>query len=700
MPKTKRAPSKRMPSSQRHKIERKKREHKRDLRRAAKAMKASGLGPKRTKKSREMAKLALKMSNANPDKEEFLKKILQGRENVRVMRATKKAEERERALRGDDAEESHNEPQPQVDQPKPTADASARSLLFIPHAKSNDFQFQFNKALEYLVYPLPPLPHEDGGGIRLNAELPVVVFVVTVDARCAVPCIPWTLLDAIVARGDEYQTAHEVKKQKAGKKRSRDETQPTLAKAVLIHFALTKVDLVSAQTIGTQFALLSDALYKRYFASDGASPSAADCEFTLRGGISFSFSPFSTQFDRTAKHMIRVVRQFSQKVAPTASHGSTTMNGKAACFVIGLSNTGRRSLSRHLLAVGTESVVSIVPLRSAQIKLSRAARSSGSETPKDHEQIDEEVDDVQARFSLPCAKPVTLIQFAEDSRWRRAAGENITGGDVIFQSFSYVEKLPEPEVIAMAIVESATDKVGLAQAFCQPMIDGALQFLRGIGKTIVREKGFHVSPLFVANAGTAGRLGASSLTASTGFCSGSQSANLTLLDATLSNATPSKLVRVSALIGAKGGKRPHVTAKRDDQHSALRLGARTFIREFTQSRHVPWAILRSADGALTPEGVARSSQIFQKEFLPPANHSESCEGALSPQKHLEYAMDGFSNLLKDSLALLPNAVVEFSPDCVAPTLHSVDEGGSETDESDTGSQDEGESPDSQSEDGG
>ncbi|RNC38329.1 hypothetical protein TcCL_NonESM12433 [Trypanosoma cruzi] len=80
MPKVRNGSSKRMTSRQRHKIERKKREHKRDLRRAANSLKKSGLGPKRTKKRRELAKMALKVSNAHPDKEAILQRVLQARE--------------------------------------------------------------------------------------------------------------------------------------------------------------------------------------------------------------------------------------------------------------------------------------------------------------------------------------------------------------------------------------------------------------------------------------------------------------------------------------------------------------------------------------------------------------------------------------------------------------------------------------------
>jgi phosphatidate phosphatase PAH1 len=83
------AKSKRQSSSQRHKVERKIREHKRDIRKAAKVMKEGGL-KLRSKKSRETAKLALRVSNAHPDKEKILTGLLKAREEAREDRAARR----------------------------------------------------------------------------------------------------------------------------------------------------------------------------------------------------------------------------------------------------------------------------------------------------------------------------------------------------------------------------------------------------------------------------------------------------------------------------------------------------------------------------------------------------------------------------------------------------------------------------------
>ena len=166
-------------------------------------------------------------------------------------------------------------------------------------------------------------------------------------------------------------------------------------------------------------------------------------------------------------------------------------------FVVGLPSTGRRSLTRALAETGTESSVAVVPLRAAQVQLIR----------------NRETESVDVRFAFPNAKNIVLVTLPEDSHLRNQLLSQLTSGDVIFQGAAYVERLPEPESIAVMILENVVDRAGISQAFCQPLFGStssegpkdAIRFLKGIGYTVRREKG--LSPLFVSGVGTAGQLG-------------------------------------------------------------------------------------------------------------------------------------------------------------------------------------------------
>jgi hypothetical protein len=656
--KTKRAGSKRMSSSQRHKIERKKREHKRDLRKAAKVMKASGLGPKRSKKTREMAKLALKVSNAHPDKESILTRLLKARESMKVQRATKKLQSEEDAFEA----MAGGTPSSEQLQQKPTT----RSLLFIPNSKQNDFTSQFTTTVEKLVFPLPPA---DGAAEEVDVAAPNAAFILTADARCALQSMPWALLDAIVARGEEFQRVTSPAPS-AGRKRGRSApVDEAPRRRVLILVALTKCDLVSAPAIGTQFSLVAEALCSRYGPSQASSADSLE----LPGGIVFCFTPVSNQFEKTTKHLLRILRQFlaTQPKVPGSTAVHSNISDKIVAVVIGFPGTGRRSLMRALQISGTDSGVSVVPLRAAVMQLFPTADSG-----------------VSTKFVFPNAKEITLVALPEDHNLRK--GSEGLAGDIIFKSPSFVEKMTEPEHVAVAVVNSVVDAVGLAQAFCQPAFRAdapagkeetesdalerearaASRFLQGIGHTVRREKGFHVCPLFVASAGTAGRLGATSLSASTAFTSRQKSTSGTLIDATFSNATPNKLVRISSVVAVSRGKtgKRNATVKRIDGHNALKLGARSFLREFCQSRNVPWAILRGPT-PLTQKAVETASRVFSLAIF---NGAKDDGKQLAPAEHFAVFLAKLTSLLKDYLILLPPNVVEFSPSTVAPAQHSLD----------------------------
>jgi len=254
----------------------------------------------------------------------------------------------------------------------------------------------------------------------------------------------------------------------------------------------------------------------------------------------------------------------------------------------------------------------------------------------------------------------------------------------VFQGTSYVERLPEPESIAVMLLDGVVDRAGISQAFCQPLYGASaegpkesIRFLKGIGYTVRREKGFHVSPLFVSGVGTAGKLGATSLTASVGFCSGQQSSQGTLLDSSFSAASPNKLIRISSVVAASRGKgKRNLAVKRVDGHNVLRIGARTFVREFFQSKHVPWGVLR-AEHALTPAGVAQSSRVLSLELF----RVGKVDAATGAQDHLDGWMEAINDLLRNVLVLLPHRVVEMNPNCVVPALHDLSEKAVEESES-------------------
>ncbi|EPY22134.1 hypothetical protein STCU_08332 [Strigomonas culicis] len=378
MVKIKGAKSKRKSSKQRHKIERKKREHKRDLKKAAKALKKNGLGPKRSKKSRDMAKLALKVSNTHPDKEEILSRVLAARENAKVM----KAEKRHRV------EEEVDD----VSQQSPAVVSNTRQLLFIPAKVGGNFKLQFRRALEELV-----LPAEASG--KDVQELPSVAYLITLDSRFAVQCVPWTLLDAIMEQAKLY----------------------TGSRNVLLLFVLTKVELVSAAALISQFSLLAAELNKRYPAK------------SIPKHIVMTFVPFSIYHDTLTKHLLRVLNQFKESEGGKSNKMKSNLSNKMCAFVIGLPNSGRRSLSRTLTQVQYQTSVGSAPLHAAQLHLTRTKE-----------------DKVETKFAIPNAKGVTLIQFPEDHTVQ-AALRTITGGDIFFRSLTFIEKCEEPEAIACAV---------------------------------------------------------------------------------------------------------------------------------------------------------------------------------------------------------------------------------------------------------
>ncbi|KEG09174.1 hypothetical protein DQ04_05681020 [Trypanosoma grayi] len=628
MPKVRSGPSKRMSSSQRHKIERKKREHKRDLRKAAKALKKSGLGPKRSKKSRELAKMALKVSNSHPDKEAILTRVLEAREKARVERAecrNKRSDEEDHV----EAVSEEAKTVRSVRQPK-------KALTYIPVRESNNFSYQFNKTLEELVYPPP----------ESLMELPSAAYVVTLDARCAVQCLPLGLLDAIVHESSIY-------KNNGGKRK------------VLVLFAITKIDLISAPALVTQISLLAYALFDRYVKRADED----DESLKLGDTISFAFCPVSNLFDKTTKHILRVLRQFLFSEGCTQSNERCNLEGKLCTFVIGLPNTGRRTLCRALLQTGNESCVSIVPVSAAQVQLMN--KNNGCQ------------EDAEMKLAFPNAKEITLLQFPEDTVLMRELS-SLSGCDVIFKSFSFIERITDPEVIGFMLFAAALDKNSLAQGFCQPgedfggssdeskVMKAAERFFRNLGHTVRREKGFYVSPLFVSNAGTMGKVSSSSLTASTRFTSRQQSTQTTLLDDSFSGATPSKLVRISSVVTAsRGKKKSNSMLKRLDSHNAMKLGARTFVREICQGKNIPWAVMRPpTKKCLTREDIEEACVLFDISLCS-GKRIGTLNTVTNQTEHLAALLDQTASMLKQYLVFLPNNVVEFDPDSIVAPLHDL-----------------------------
>lgn len=615
--------SKRKSSKQRHKIDRKRREHKRDLRKAAKHLKESGLGPKRSKKLQALTKMALKVSNANQDKEKILNRILKVREDARIEKVARRKRQADGVEEGADGAASAVPAVPL---------SSARQTLFIPVKYGGNFREQFNRVLSTLVFPTD---------LESSVDIPAAAYVVTLDSRFAVQSIPWTLLDAIVDAAGTY----------AGERK------------VLLLFTLTKIDLISAPAIATQVSLVGDALVKRYGRD------------ILNKNLVCAITPFSTYVEKSCRHFLRVLRQFQYSCSGKSAM-PTNLDHKICAFVVGLPNTGRRSLCRHLVTRTNEDGTSSVPMKAAQLQFLRRA---------DDDNDDE--DNVSVKFAFPNAKSVTLVQFSEDAELGTEL-RDVTGGDVFFRSQAFVEKTLEPEAIGVVLFGNVLDKLAIAQAFCQPyaaiQADSKLpkedqelraseRFLRELGQTVRREKGFHLSPLFVSGAGTMGKTSSSDLTGNVNFTSNQQSSRATLLDVSYSNATPNKLVRIAPLtkqLGKRGRIDPAV--KQGDSRNALRLGARTFIRELCQSKNIPWAVMRAAGRVgVTEAQVAKASEIFNVSLC-----SGVKMGEVPEQKgidHLNALIAAISATVRDALAFLPNGVVEMDPDCIAPPLHDLDE---------------------------
>ncbi|KAF5225885.1 hypothetical protein ECC02_001204 [Trypanosoma cruzi] len=630
MPKVRNGPSKRMTSRQRHKIERKKREHKRDLRRAANSLKKSGLGPKRTKRRRELAKMALKVSNAHPDKEAILQRVLQAREHA----CFKHAKQPEKSFE-ENADHRHLESACVGTCSVSSLIEAKKTLTYIPFQESNNFSYQFNKTLEELVFPPP--------GSLL--KLPSVAYLITLDSRCAVQCIPWGLVDAIVQESNIYHKSGGMRK-------------------ILLLFAITKVDLVSVAAVVTQISLLAHALFERYMKV------TKDEEFLkFNDVVSIAFCPFSKIFDKTTRHVIRILRQFFLSEHCSNSNQHCNLEGKLCSFVIGLPNTGRRTLSRTLLQHGTDSCVSLVPVSAAQLQM--VANKNGHN------------EDVRFKLAFPNAKEITLLRFPEDAVFSRELS-SLSGSDVVFKPFSFVERMSNPEVIGCILFAGAIDKVALAQGFCQPgegfigsssekqNIKAAQRFFRSLGHTVRMEKGFYVSPLFVSNAGTMGKISSSSLTASVGFASRQKSTQATLLDTSFSNATPNKLVRISSVVApSRGKKRSNTSVRRMDSHNVLKLGARTFVREICQGKNVPWAVMRPpTKKSLTKTEVDAASVLFDISLCL-GKRLGTLEAHQNPADHFAVLLDHVASLLKEYLVFLPGNVVEFDPDCIVAPIHDL-----------------------------
>ncbi|CCW71520.1 unnamed protein product [Phytomonas sp. Hart1] len=621
MPKLRAAPSKRVSSKKRHKIERKKREHKRDLRKAAKGLKKKGLGPNRNKKSHELAKLALKVSNVHPDKEAILNQVLKARENLRVMK-----KERRKA-----SNEDCNQPQAIDTGAKPS---NRREVLFIPTAKSNDFKFQFLRSLSSLVFP-----SSYNGNIECSSfEVPSAAYIITLDSRFSVQAVPWTLIDSIIAAANSYR---------GGRK-------------VLILFVLTKTDLVSSQAIVTQVCLLATSLKARYPQGFG-------------NNLVWTITPFSVRDERTGRHLLRILYQFRQSEGCCSKKMRSNLDNKICTFVIGFPCTGRRSLCRALASEGNATSVSVVPMKAAQLQTTKSYS-------------DDVKDDLHIKFAFPNAKAVTLIQLPEDIKVRKEL-QNITGGDVFFRPVAFIDKVSEPEVIGCVLFENILDKLSLSQAFCQPLPTSfqnassshkndfivAKRFLLDLGRTVRHVKGFYVSPLFVMGSGTMGKLSSSSLTANAVFTSAQDRSRDTLLDATYSNATPNKLVRISSVqTRMHGSRKGNLIVRRVDTHNVLRLGSRTFIRELWQGKYAPWAVMRFPDKqAITLEQVSDASEIFNIALC--GGHKMDSVDECKGEKHLNGLIQELSKILKDILPFLPNIVIEMDPNCILPPQYDLDE---------------------------
>jgi shikimate kinase len=705
MPKAK---SKRQTSSQRHKVERKIREHKRDIRKAAKTMKAGGLKP-RNKKSLETAKLALRVSNSNPDKERILKGLIASREAAKEERTARrqairdggKAEHlRERGaedVASDDEDEAASEGSDDGEAEEGVSDKLfKRSRAELAHAEERltskqvqERERQRAKAQQtaanaarqreamsqHLLIPAGEhvgSPHLQFGKVVDSLALEVPVFIVTLDARCAVQSIPWEQLDSIVAAAtltrDALHEAEEAAASPQGKTArpsgrvsgkangaadasavdTAERINPTSSSVQrMVLLVLNKAELVPLDVLALGYSNVAEAIHGRYGDLLKPAPAPANSnpvpgtitDLVATTPVTFTCLPHSAVVDGSSNVLLRTLRNFHAAfVAPFDAYRATksNMKGKIGVCVIGFPGTGKTTLCRCLQQMGTDSVVSTVPCRTIRTATSK---DEGASTT--------------SKIIIPSAKQITLVTIADDEQLKATP---IASGDAVFHSISRLEKLKEPETVAVLLAEQFRDQTALCQALSLPIMPTAVAFLKAFGRCIIRERGFQPSGVFAGGGGS------------------------------LSNSHLSVSDAQGAAMYVAGLRKVHVKRRHDDGRNPLRVGARTFLKTFHEGRHIVWAVKRNAAEAETTKDhdVAAMVNVFStlyvpKQVLTALSADDAAALRIVKQTPGAVLLMVVQFAMRDAMALLPHKALEVDASAVIAPSHE-DEDDEEDDE--------------------
>lgn len=501
--------SKRQTSKNKAKVVRKRRENKRDLKKAAKAMRSSGLRI-RPKRQREKAKLALKLSSKDPNKERVLNALLLSRERVKVTKQERRQAYKESlkkqkaAMENGDSDNEQGEGGLDVEEEEEDGrkDAawmhpiSARQLeqqeraeRRVEHVQREEQERQ-RGVRRFLAFP----PGQQGSGdpaVQLRKiisvmRLEVPVFLFTLDARCALESVPWAVLDDVIATAVAFDAEEE---KKAG---------AVEGKARHIFFVFTRADLVSAEGLVRGAVSVANAVKERYL----------DTEPAVERLITFSCAAASPH--ASSQSIMFLIKSLNQKIAEIVAYrkqlnvAAAAADGnnadppfskkdinKVVFCVFGYPNTGRTSLCAALAKRASESVCRVIfpgniseivqtqPRRNASGSAAAAAAvAASSEQPR-------------RRFRFDEAKPITLLNVSDSSALQSAP---IAAGDIVFHRHATPDRMNEPEQPAMRFLDALPrqpDFEAMCRAFGQPGCTNGRHLLTCIGRTVKREHGFY-----------------------------------------------------------------------------------------------------------------------------------------------------------------------------------------------------------------
>lgn len=467
MPKRRGATSKRQTASNRHKVDRKKRENKRDLKKAAKAMRSTGLRI-RPKKQRERAKMAISLSSKDPNKERALTSLLKSRERAKTARQERRQSRKDevQAL-GQQAFDEQQKPDALWMHPVTAnqLDRMHRHERREVHLK-RAAEEQERGVRRYAAFP----PGSDGAGTAevqlrkiissMRDEVPA--FLITLDSRCALECVPWSVVDDIIA--DAVALHNNASEE--------DKTKETVVVVRRIFFALTRADLVTADSLVSGAVAVAQTIKERYM--DNEPLVAKLIKFNIAAcSVASAATPSVNHFYKALISVsAEIVNDRRAKFDPTHTLSKTERKelNKVMYCVYGYPNTGRTALEAALQKKATNSACAIIP----------ASQINEIVNIKSHER----------RFEFEDSRVLTLVNVGES---RALSNAEIIAGDVLFHKHSTTEKMPNPEMPAQKFLdEMSRDNFNtICRAFGQgSSIDGK-NFLVNLGRCIRREGGFY-----------------------------------------------------------------------------------------------------------------------------------------------------------------------------------------------------------------